>query len=93
MGHAVNDEALDVLSAETGGMTLRNRDDFGGALADVATDTSTYYVLAYAPENSVLDGKYRRIVLKTKWAGLNVRARRGYVASPLPASKQLRITK
>jgi VWFA-related protein len=88
-----NDEALDVLSAETGGMTVRNRDDFGRALADVATDTSTYYVLAYSPENSVLDGKYRRIVLKAKWAGLNVRARRGYVASPLPATKQLRITK
>ena len=88
-----NDEALDVLSAETGGLTVRNRDDFARALADVATDTSTYYVLAYSPENSLLDGKYRRIVLKAKWAGLNVRARRGYVASPLPAAKQLRITK
>lgn len=88
-----SDEALDILAAETGGMTLRHRDDFGRALLDVATDTSTYYVLAYSPENSELDGKYRRIVLKTKWAGLNVRARRGYVASPLPATKQLRITK
>jgi hypothetical protein len=56
-------------------------------------DTSSYYVLAYSPENSVLDGKYRRILLKTKWSGLQVRARRGYVASPLPANKQLRITK
>lgn len=87
------DEALDILAAETGGMTLRHRDDFAGALADVATDTSTYYVLAYSPENNVLDGKYRRIVLKAKWAGLDVRARRGYVASPLPATRQLRITK
>jgi hypothetical protein len=73
-------------------MTLRRRDDFRVALDDVATDTSTYYVLAYSPETA-LDGKYRRIVLKTKWAGLMVRARRGYVASPLPASKSLRITK
>lgn len=87
-----SDEALDILAAETGGMTLRRRDDFRDALDDVATDTSTYYVLAYSPETA-LDGKYRRIVLKTKWAGLTVRARRGYVASPLPASKPLRITK
>jgi VWFA-related protein len=86
------DEALDILAAETGGMTLRQRDNFRAALDDVATDTSTYYVLAYSPETA-LDGKYRRIVLKTKWAGLMVRARRGYVASPLPASKGLRITK
>ena len=88
-----SDEPLDVLASETGGMTLRHRDDFAGALADVATDTSTYYVLAYSPENGVLDGKYRHITLKTKWAGLEVRARRGYVASPLPATRQLRITK
>jgi VWFA-related protein len=87
-----SDEALDILAAETGGLTLRHRDDFRSALDEVATDTSTYYVLAYAPDTA-LDGKYRKIVLKTKWAGLTVRARRGYVASPLPASKPLRITK
>jgi VWFA-related protein len=88
-----SDEPLDILAAETGGMTLRHRDDFAKALADVATDTGTYYVLAYSPENGVLDGKYRHITLKTKWAGLDVRARRGYVATPLPATRQLRITK
>jgi VWFA-related protein len=86
------DEALDILAAETGGVALRHRDNFRAALDDVASDTSTYYVLAYSPETA-LDGKYRRIVLKTKWAGLTVRARHGYVASPLPASKSLRITK
>ena len=84
------DEGLDILAAETGGMTVRHRDDLQRALVDVATDTSTYYVLAYAPENLVLDGKYRRITLKTKWAGLDIRARRGYVATPLPQVRQLR---
>jgi len=49
-----------------------------------------YYVLAYSPENTTLDGKYRRITLRAKWAGLDVRARRGYVASPLPPPKALR---
>jgi VWFA-related protein len=88
-----SDEGLDILAGETGGLTMRHRDDFRAALTDVATDTSTYYVLAYAPENTVLDGKYRRITLKTKWAGLNIRARRGYVASPLPPTKQIRTTK
>ena len=84
------DEALDVLSSETGGMTVRHTDDFSRAFADVANDTSTYYVLAYAPANQVLDGKFRHIQLKVKWEGLSVRARRGYVATPLPAPKQIR---
>jgi len=85
-----SDEGLEVLAADTGGMTVRKRDDLGRALADVASDTSTYYVLAYSPENTTLDGKYRRITLRAKWAGLDVRARRGYVASPLPPPKTLR---
>ena len=66
---------------------LRPRADAAGS------DTSTYYVLAYSPENTTLDGKFRRITLKVKWEGLSVRARRGYVASPLPPAKQLRTSK
>ena len=85
-----SDEGLEILAAETGGLTLRRRDDFNRALAEVITDTSTYYVLAYSPDNAALDGKYRRITLKTKWAGLDIRARRGYVASPLPPPRPIR---
>lgn len=84
------DEGLDILSVETGGMTIRHTDDYTRALSQVASDTSTYYVLAYSPSNTVLDGKFRRIALNVKWQGLTVRARRGYIASPLPATKQLR---
>ena len=84
------DEALDVLSAQTGGLTLRWRDDFRRALADIGSDTSTYYVLGYSPQNPTLDGKYRRITLKLKLDGVSIRARRGYVASPLPPRRPIR---
>jgi len=87
------DEGLDVLSAETGGVTFRHSDDFRRALNDVASDTSTYYVLAYSPENTTMDGKFRRIALRVKWEGVTVRARRGYVATPLPAPKAVRTGK
>ena len=83
-------EGLDVLAAETGAIAYRNTDNYAAALSSLAADTSTYYVLAYAPENTVLDGKFRRIELRAKWAGLNVRARRGYVASPLPPKRNVR---
>jgi VWFA-related protein len=85
-----SEEGLDVLAAETGGMSIRHTDNFGGALGSIAQDTSTYYVLAYVPANATLDGKFRRIELKTKWKGLEVRARRGYTATPLPAPKGIR---
>jgi VWFA-related protein len=83
-------EGLDVLAAETGAVAFRNSDNYRTALTAIAADTSTYYVLAYAPANTVLDGKFRRIQLKTKWTGVDVRARRGYVASPLPPKRNVR---
>src|SRR5262245_18934323 len=85
-----SEEGLDILAGQTGGVAYRHRDDVAAELKEMAADTSTYYVLAYSPENSVLDDKFRKIELKTKWAGLTVRARRGYVASPLPPPKQTR---
>ena len=83
-------EGLELLAAETGAVAFRNSDNFRAALDAVAADTSTYYVLAYSPSNSALDGKFRRIVLRTKWAGMQVRARRGYVATPLPPRRAVR---
>jgi VWFA-related protein len=85
-----SDEALDVLAAQTGGLTMRRRDDFRRALADIGSDTSTYYVLAYTPQNPALDGKYRRITLKLKRDGVTMRARSGYGASPLPPRRAIR---
>ena len=83
-------EGLDILAAQTGGLAFRHSDNLNSQLAAVASDTSTYYVLAYAPANTALDGKYRAIELKTKWTGVSVRAKRGYVASPLPAARGTR---
>ena len=84
------DAAFDVLATQTGGLTLRRRDDFRGALTDIGSDTGTYYVLAYTPQNPTLDGKYRRIRLKMKREGVTIRARSGYVASPLPPRRAIR---
>jgi VWFA-related protein len=86
-----SDEPLDVLTAMTGGLTMRKRDDFRGALADIGEDTGIYYVLAYTPRNPALDGKYRRITLTLKsGTDLSIRARRGYVATPLPPPRTIR---
>ena len=45
--------------------------------------------IGYQPANPTMDGKYRRIDVKTKLAGLNVRARKGYAAVALPPQESL----
>jgi VWFA-related protein len=78
------DDGPALLADATGGFVVRNMDDVAKALGTIAHDTSTYYVLGYQPANSVMDGKFRTIVVKAKNPSLNIRARKGYVAAPLP---------
>jgi VWFA-related protein len=85
---SVND-GPEILTSGTGGFIVRNANDINRALGLVARDTSTYYVLGYSPTNSVMDGKVRSIRVNAKADGLRVRARKGYVASPLPPMRTL----
>jgi VWFA-related protein len=81
----------DMLAGGTGGMVIRNASHFAGALGDIARDTSSYYVLGYAPARPELDGSFRKIEVKMKARrDLEVRARKGYLATPLPPQATLR---
>ena len=83
------DDGPNILTAGTGGFIVRNLDDMSRAFGLIVRDTSTYYVIGYQPANSTMDGKYRRIEVKTTVAGLNVRARKGYAALALPPQERL----
>ncbi|MBI4265939.1 MAG: VWA domain-containing protein [Acidobacteria bacterium] len=72
--------SLTVLAAETGGFAAVNRNDFADAFARVVRENSTYYVLGYYPANERRDGRFRRLEVRVKRPGLQVRSRRGYVA-------------
>ena len=78
------DDGPTILTEGTGGFIVRNIDDVARAFGLVARDTSTYYVIGYQPTNRVMDGKVRKIEVRTKAKGLKVRARKAYVATPLP---------
>ncbi len=73
----------DQLANGTGGLVIRNMNDGARAMAAIAADTGTYYVIGYAPEDGAMDGKYRAIQVRVKREGVVARARRGYVAGPL----------
>ena len=85
------EDGTEILAADTGGFVVRGTDDFTGAFARIAEDTSTYYVLGYQPEAFALDGKLRKIHVRVKKNGLHVRARKGYLATPLPPPKPTRM--
>jgi VWFA-related protein len=69
------------LADGTGGLAIRNENDFEKALNEFAEDAASYYVIGYRPSNTALDGTYRSITVKVKRPGVRARVRKGYVAS------------
>lgn len=80
------EDGPNTLAVDTGGYVIRHTNDFAGALSEVARDTSRYYVLGYTPSNAAMDGKFRSIDVRVKRQGVRVRARRGYLATPVAAA-------
>ncbi|MBI4886500.1 MAG: VWA domain-containing protein [Acidobacteria bacterium] len=76
----LSQQSLQVLASETGGFAAINRNDFAGAFARVVRENSSYYMLGYYPTNERRDGRFRRIEVRVRRPGLQVRSRRGYVA-------------
>ena len=76
----LSQDSLRSLSEETGGFAAVNRNDFGDAFSRVVKDSSAYYVLGYYPKNDRRDGRFRKIEVRVKRPGTEVRSRRGYTA-------------
>jgi predicted Zn-dependent protease len=79
------DDSSDQLADATGGVVVRNVNDGYQALAAIAKDTGTYYVVGYVPDKPEADGRFRSIDVRIAREGAIVRARRGYVAGPRAA--------
>ena len=76
----LSQDSLRSISNETGGFAAVNRNDFTTAFARIVQDNSSYYVLGYYSKDTRRDGRFRRIDVKVTRPGLEVRARKGYVA-------------
>jgi hypothetical protein len=73
-------EGSEALAADTGGFSLRDRNDLAAGLARIGRESRSYYLLGYAPSNRKADGRFRAIEVKVARDGVAVRARRGYYA-------------
>lgn len=67
------------LATATDGIAIINTNDLDGGLRRVTADLSSYYLLGYYSTGK-LDGKFHAIRVRVKRSGVQVRARRGYLA-------------
>jgi hypothetical protein len=72
---------LNALAADTGGRALRNQNAFGGWVSQILEETSSYYLLAWRPENEEQTSKdFKNLAVRV--AGrpeLTVRLPRGFL--------------
>lgn len=83
------DDGPTILTANTGGFMVRFLDDMSQAFGRIVRDTSTYYVVGYQPDNATMDGKVRKIEVKSDVPGVKVRARKSYAAIALPPQEAI----
>jgi VWFA-related protein len=74
------EEPLDQLAHETGGLFFHNSNDLYAGLRKINEDQSFYYVLTYASPASRADGRYHKIKLEVSRPGLQISYRKGYYA-------------
>ena len=70
------------VAEQTGGEAFYNGNDLKGAMRRSIEHGSTYYTLAYSPENKKWDGSFRKIEVKLAHTGIRLDYRRGYYAVP-----------
>ncbi len=71
--------SLRTLADATDGIAVVDNSNLNAGLARVTSDFSAYYLLGYHTTGR-LDGKFHKISVRVKRPGIQVRARRGYLA-------------
>ena len=70
------------LAEDTGGFLIRDTNDLSSAFRRIDEDNRFHYLLTYSPINVEYDGKFRTIQVRVKREGMQVFARKGYLAVP-----------
>lgn len=72
--------AVRTLAENTDGYAIVDTNAIDKALDRMVQDTGAYYLLGYYSTNTKLDGRFRRLSVRVKRQGADVRARPGYLA-------------
>jgi VWFA-related protein len=76
-----NDETLQSLADQTGGLAFHHINDLSAAIQEAASDARVSYSLTFSPAASTLDGTYHRLEVIVKRPDVKLRYRPGYVAA------------
>jgi VWFA-related protein len=94
--HAINNDFLHSLAANTGGLAILNRNEFTTGVTQIFRENGSYYLVGYRSSGNAPPGQYRRIDVRVFRPGLLVRVRNGYFgpreagrADPEAASPEL----
>jgi Ca-activated chloride channel family protein len=84
----VSPEALTEITNPSGGRTevIRNNAELNAATARIADELNSQYLIGYSPPRGA-DGQYHSIHVRVQGPGYRARARNGYVAAPLPSTR------
>jgi VWFA-related protein len=82
-------DAMHVLGNNTDGFAVSANSDLKAGLQRIVNQLRAYYLLGYYSTNRKFDGKTRRISVKVNQPGIDVKARKGYVA-PTEADRAAR---
>jgi VWFA-related protein len=80
-------DSLRLLAGETGGLAVVDTNDYGPAYDSIVRANSQYYLMGYYPNDFRRDGRFRRIEVRVRRAGVTVVARDGYVR-PRPEDRE-----
>jgi VWFA-related protein len=89
---------LQSLAEGTGGFSMRNTNDLGGAVKRVLDDQRGYYLIGFRPDESVFEvvkGRrhFNKLEVKMKRAGLRTRYRSGFIGITDEEAKPVRRTR
>jgi VWFA-related protein len=76
--------SLRTLAEATDGIAVVDSNDLSRGLRRIADDLSSYYLLGYYSSGK-LDGRFHALTVRVKRPGIQVRARRGYLANTATA--------
>ena len=79
-------ETMKTLAEWTGGKAFYNTNDVKGAVKQATEDAEVTYTLGFYVDEKELDSNYHDLKVKVARKGLEVRHRKGYFASALPAA-------
>jgi VWFA-related protein len=73
-------DSLRTMAENTDGIAIVDSNNLAAGLKRVVDDLTSYYLLGYYSANAKPDGKFHSIKVRVKRPGVQVRARRGYLA-------------